>query len=118
MAARRSPGTRGEVDDVVVFDASILTDEDDVEAAVREVFMRAGNIADARKMQPPISVRLIDSEGQCLISRALTEQGANPGAQPDKPLSSAAPVPWFLVLEDEQGKVAKVRLETGPRSIQ
>lgn len=122
MAGHRSRGTRGEVDDVVVFSASILDDEDDVEAAVREWVTRAGNIADARKMQPPISVRFIDSNGQCFREWSLTEtagkvEGHAAASKLDRKLAESS-TPWFLVLEDAKGQTVKVRLEVGPQPTQ
>jgi hypothetical protein len=100
---RQRPRTKaGDVDGVVVFPASILDDEDDVEAAVRDWVTRAGNIADARKMQPPISVRFIDSNGHCFREWSLTETAGKIESHAsdsellrDRKLAGN-PTPWLL----------------------
>jgi hypothetical protein len=106
------------VDDVVVFPASILSDEDDAEETVREWATRAGNIADARKMRPPISVRFIDSNGQCFCHWSLTQTVGKIESHAAASKQDRNPAPWFIVLEDAQEQTVKVRLEIDPQPTQ
>jgi hypothetical protein len=114
MPRQRPRASRGEVDDVVVFDASTFTDEGDTEAIVRELMRRACNIADERGMSLPATVCFIDSNGRCFRSCLLTADKAESHAEEKKD----APLPWFLVLEDGEGKVVKVRLQSDSQPTQ
>lgn len=97
-----------DVNEIIEVEPKYLLDPETAVEFVEFIFRRAGEIADDRNLEPPVSVRATDSSDQCIFSVTLDPKPRDvefggPKSHPD--------FPWFIVLVDRRGSTVKVRAQ-------
>lgn len=98
------------IDDVAIQ----CTDQDDLAEILKNALDRARELATQHKFLPPILAVLTDAEARCLLTMIMNfdEPGWTGQTAPgefDK--RSGIAFPWFLVVEDGEGKKVRICIE-------
>ena len=81
---------------------------------LKRAFDRIGQLAAEDQSTSPLTVRLMDASGRCLLVMTMIfQEGRWKGQTESGELDSAdgLPFPWFLVLEDSSGRTRKIRVD-------
>jgi hypothetical protein len=102
-----------DIDALIEFEMADLVDVDNAAEFVTFLFTRAGEIADDRGFEAPVSVQAIDANGDCFASLTLVPEGKDFKLTP----SHEPHFPWFIVMVDSRGRTLKLRAQPDGQKI-